>query len=64
MAKKTYTRPKDWKKTIQRSHFDKDKDFTGEDYEKESEVKEKEEKRKKLRKSRFGKLIDKLTGKD
>lgn len=59
--KKSFERPKDWEKKTKRSYFDKDSDYTGEKY--EDYNKEEKEKKKKFRKTRFGKLIEKLTGK-
>lgn len=50
-GKKTFTRPKGWEKTIQRSHFDPEKTFSGEDYEDIARKKEEEsgsEKKKKM----------------
>ena len=32
-GKKTFTRPEGWEKTLKRSHFDKDKAYSGESYE-------------------------------
>lgn len=58
-----YRRPKNWEKTIKRSHWDEMKDYSGKkyrDYKKVKEEEEKDEKSKKARKGRFGKLIGKL----
>jgi hypothetical protein len=63
--KKTYSRPKDWEKTIKRSYWDKDKDYSGEKYEdneKANEEKKRAKDAKKAGKGRFGKLFEKLIG--
>ena len=65
--KKVYQRPKGWERTIQRSYYDEDKDYTGEEYEenkKAKEEREREEKAKKAKKGRFGKLFSKIIGGD
>lgn len=65
--KKTYTRPDGWEQTIESSHWDSMKDYTGKkyrDYKKVKDEEESEEKSKKAKKGRFGKLIGKLFKRD
>ena len=62
--KKTFTRPDGWSKKGQRSYWDKDKSYDGDESDKEKEAAEKKRAKdaKKAGKGRFGKLFEKLIG--
>jgi hypothetical protein len=65
MGKKTYQRPSGWERTIKRSYWDENKDYTGEEYDEEEKAKaerERKEKAEKAGKGRFGKLLKRIVG--